>query len=343
MRVGIIGAGAAGCGAAALLDQTTGWTVALFERAETIGGRMATGRHGEITYDPGANYLKADDRVLELLRETVPTTDIESFDDPIWVFDKGGTVTPGRDERERKWTYRDGIRTLAHRLLEPTRASVSRETTITGLKRQSSSWLLEDEGGNQWGPYDAIICTTPPPETVTLLAGAAWESDLRSTLVERLRTLEYRTIWTSVLGYERELERPYYALVNPGKDHDIGWIARESCKPGRVPAGEEAIVVQANHEWSVAHFEDDPTANAARLAELTARIMDEPALAEPAWSAWDRWRFAIPEAAPPHGIVQTAREDDLYLCGDWLEGEGRIHTAVRQGLETAERLVTRYA
>ena len=97
-------------------------------------------------------------------------------------------------------------------------------------------------------PFDRLLLTPPAPQTVDLLRTAEWDADIREPLVEAVDAVPYRTIWTGVFGYPFELERPYYALVNTDKDHEIGWIAREECKPGHVPDGESLLVVQANHE-----------------------------------------------------------------------------------------------
>lgn len=340
MEIGVIGAGAAAAAATYVLDETVpGAEITVLEKSGGLCGRAATRRRGPVTYDYGANYLKDDDqRVVELLTEQLSTEGLVTIDEPIHVFDESGAVSPGRDSDEHKWTYRDGLTTIAKRLFGRTDATVHRHTRVESL-RKGQGWHLTDTDGEAWGPFDLLLCNPPAPQTAALLRDAAWESPVRDALVEALAAVEYRTIWTAVLGYEFALDRPYYALVNPGKDHEVGWIAREECKPGHVPAGESVLVVQAGHDWSVDNLEAAPDTVTDELATLTADIMNDGRLADPDWVDHQRWRYAQPENGAASGPLDSATDHGLYLLGDWVVGEGRLHAALRNGLETGERVV----
>jgi predicted NAD/FAD-dependent oxidoreductase len=68
-EVAVVGAGAAGAGAAYVLDDADA-TVTVFEKSRGVCGRAATRRREGCRYDHGANYIKSgDDRVDELLTE----------------------------------------------------------------------------------------------------------------------------------------------------------------------------------------------------------------------------------------------------------------------------------
>lgn len=339
MDVGIIGAGAAASAAAHVLDGATGAEITLLEKSGGLCGRAATRRRGPVTYDYGANYLKTDDqRVLELVTDSLDTEGLVRIDDPIWVFDEAGTVSEGRDATEEKLTYRRGITQLAKRLLGRTDATVHRNTRVAGIERAGDQWRLTDADGGTWGPFDALLCNPPAPQTAALLREADWDDPVREALVEAVESVSYRTVWTAVLGYEFGLERPYYALVNPSKSHDIDWLAREECKPGHVPEGESVWLVQANSDWSVDHYDDPPAENVAALANITADIVGDERLADPAWTDHQGWRYALPEGGPPQGPLRGGEDAGLYCLGDWVPGEARLHAALRNGLETGERL-----
>jgi predicted NAD/FAD-dependent oxidoreductase len=150
--------------------------------------------------------------------------------------------------------------------------------------------------------------------------------------------VEYRTIWTALLHYPFELERPYYALINTDKEHEIGWVAREECKPGHVPAGESLLVVQANPGWSVDHYDDPADENVAELAGLTADLLDDERLVDPDWTDHQGWRYALPEAGVRAGAVDAAAEERCHVLGDWVAGEARLHAALRNGMDTGEKI-----
>ena len=339
MHVGIIGAGAAASAAAYVLDSTTDAELTVLEKSGGLCGRAATRRRGSVTYDYGANYFKDDDeRVVDLVTEQLDPEGLVNIDDPIWVFDGEGNVSEGRDSDDRKLTYRQGLTQLAKRLLGETDATVHRRTRVEDIRRVDGGWRLVDASGDGWGPFDALVCNPPAPQTAALLREADWDDPVRADLVEAVESVDYRTVWTAILGYEFPIDRPYYALVNPNKTGDIDWLAREECKPGRVPDGQSVLLVQANSDWSVAHYDDPPAENVASLASVTADILEDQRLGDPDWTDHQGWRHALPENGAPEGPLRAAEASGLYVVGDWVPGKARLHAAVRNGLDTGERI-----
>jgi hypothetical protein len=341
-RIGFVGAGAATAAAAYVLSSTTDAEVTVLEKSRGVCGRAATRRRDGIRYDYGANYVKSDDeRVVDLLTEELDTEGLVDITEPVYTFDQRGTVSEGRDADDHKWSYEQGLTQIAKRLFARTDATVEHETRVETIARDDEEWTATDTDGETWGPFDVLALNPPAPQTAQLLADADWDDPLRDDLREAVDTVDYRTIYTAVLHYPFELDVPYYALVNTDKEHEVGWISREECKDGHVPDGETLLVVQANHDWSVAHYDDPADDNAATLAELTADIIGDDRLADPDWTDTQGWRYALPENGAPSGPLQSAETAGLSVLGDWVAGEGRVHAALRNGLETGERLAHR--
>jgi len=353
-EIGIIGAGAGAAAAAFVVaNAAPDADVTILEKSGGVCGRAATRRHDDLTYDYGANYLKSDnERVAELVTETLDADGLVDVTEPIHTFEADGEVTPGRDADEHKWSYRRGLTQLAKRLLARTDATVHRRTRVETVRRVDGEhadggssagtdkrWELDDADGETWGPFDVLLLNPPAPQTAELLRSAEWESPLRGRLVDAVGDVGYRTVWTAVLHYPFAVDVPYYAVVNTDKEHPVGWISREECKAGHVPDGETLLIAQANHEWSVEHYDDDPAANVSALAEHAAAIMDDDRLADPAWTDHQGWRYAQPESGVARGPLDSARAEGLYLLGDWVAGEGRLHAAIANGLDVGERVV----
>jgi predicted NAD/FAD-dependent oxidoreductase len=340
-NIGIVGAGAAAAAATYVLDGALpGASVTVLEKSGGVCGRAATRRRGDCTYDYGANYVKSDDeRVNDLLTGTLDTEGLVEAEGPVYTFDREGTVSEGRDADEHKWTYRAGLTQIAKRLFARTDAAVERRTRVETVARDGQAWRLTDSGGGEWGPFDALLLTPPAPQTAELLRGADWEADARVDLAEAAGAVPYRSVWTALLHYPFGIDRPYYALVNTDRGHDVGWVSREECKPGHVPDGESLLVVQAGPEWSVEHYDDPPAENVAELAALTADLLDDPRLADPDWTDHQGWRYALPDEGVAAGPVRSAEEHGLYCAGDWVAGEARVHAALRSGLDVGERMV----
>ncbi len=368
-RIGAIGAGAATAAAAfTLAASSTDPDVTVLEKSGGVCGRAATRRHGELTYDYGANYVKSDDdRVTRLLTEELDTDGLVDVTEPIYTFDVDGEVSPGRDADDHKWSYESGLTQIAKRLFARTDATVHRRTRVETIRRETGgtgegttgretdgtgeettgretgstsegTWTLIDTDGETWGPFDVLLVNPPAPQTASLLESADWDDPVRESLVEAASDVSYRTIWTAVLRYDFELDVPYYGLVNTDKEHPVGWISREECKPGHVPDGESLLIVQANEEWSVARYDDDPAANVDTLADHAAAVVGDDRLTNPVWSDHQGWRYALPEAGVDEETVEAAESAGLYLLGDWVAGEARLHAALRSGLETGDRL-----
>ncbi|THE66054.1 NAD/FAD-dependent oxidoreductase [Salinadaptatus halalkaliphilus] len=343
-RIAIVGAGVAAAAASTVLEQRTDAAVTVLEKSRGLGGRAATRRRAEIVYDYGANYVKSDDeRVVELLTETLETDGLVDVTEPVWTFDADGTISEGRDTDDHKWTYRAGLTQIAKRLFARTGAEIHRETRIERLERvgadgDAGRWRLADADGTTWGPFDAVLLNPPAPQSAELIRTATWEHDGRDALATAVDDVPYRTIWTGVFHYPFALERPYYALVNTDKAHEIGWLSREECKPDHVPDDESLLIVQANHEWSVDRVDDDPETTLAELAELTATLLEDDRLREPDWSDHQGWRYALPETGVDRDPLERAEREGLYCLGDWVAGDGRVHAALRNGLAVGDRV-----
>jgi hypothetical protein len=343
-RIAIVGAGAAAAAAAFVVDGALpDADVTVFEKSGGLCGRAATRRHEDLTYDYGANYVKdANERVNDLLSEDLDTEGRFDIAEPIYTFDAEGEVSPGRDPEEAKWSYEQGLTQIAKRLFDRTAAEIHRRTRIEGLARdaESATWTLGDTDGEAWGPFDAVLLNPPAPQTADLLRDADWDDPARHALVDALDDVEFRTVWTAVLHYPFDLDVPYYGLVNADKEHAVGWISREECKPGHVPDGESLLVVQAGHDWSVEHYDDEPAANVAALAAHAADIVGDERLADPDWSDHQGWRYALTAGVVAAGPVDSVQDAGLYCLGDWVAGEPRVHAALANGLETGAELVS---
>jgi predicted NAD/FAD-dependent oxidoreductase len=339
MHVGIVGAGAAASAAAYALDERTDARVTVLEKSGGVCGRAATRRKDSVTYDYGANYLKDEnERVTELVTDSLDEAGLGTIDEPIYVFDADGEVAEGRESTARKFTYERGLTQVAKRLFDRTEATVHRRTRVERLAHEDGVWRATDDEGETWGPFDVLLCNPPAPQTAQLLRDADWESPARERIAEAAESIPYRTIWTAVLGYEFELDVPYYALVNPEKDHEIGWISREECKPGHVPDGQSVLIVQANHDWSRDHYDDPPEENVEALASMTAEILGDERLGSPAWTDHQGWRYALPLEGVPADVARSGEADTFHVLGDWIPGDPRLHAALETGLSVGERV-----
>ncbi len=332
----IVGAGAAGAGAAdALADTDIGVTV--LEKSRGVCGRAATRRKNGCRYDHGANYVKdPDDRTTEFIRG-LGEEGLLDIAEPVWTFDAAGRITEGDARDDHKFTWTEGMTQLAKRLFARTDAEVKHGTRVAAIDREGERWSVVDTDGDGYGPFDALLLTPPAPQTAALLSDTRWDDERIPRLREAVGAVDYRTIRTYVLHYPFEQEQPWYGLVNVDKEHDIGWLSREECKEGRVPDGESLLVVQMSPEWSAEHYDDPLAESVDVVAEKVASLLGDPAFSEPDWYDDQGWRYALPDEGVSD-IVHEAEEEGLFFAGDWVAGEARVHAALWNGIEQGERV-----
>jgi hypothetical protein len=333
----IVGAGTAGVGAAEAL-RGTDVAVTILEKSRGVGGRAATRRKHGCTYDHGANYVKdADERTAALIRD-LGTEGLVDVSLPVWTFDADGTVSEGEDRDARKWTWEAGITQFAKRVLARGDATVETETRVAAVDAVGEQWSLTDADGRTHGPFDGVLLTPPAPQTAGLLAETNWDDAALPALREAVGAVTYRTIRTLVLHYPFEAEFPWYALVDTSKEHAVGWVGREECKPGHVPDGESLWVVQMGPDWSAAHYDDPVAEAAAAAADRVADLVGEARLADPDWVDDQGWRYALPDAGAATAVLERGEDAGLFFAGDWVAGEGRVYAAYWNGVEAGERV-----
>jgi predicted NAD/FAD-dependent oxidoreductase len=337
-QVAVVGAGPAGAGAAYALRDAEAVEVTVFEAADSVGGRAATRRRAGCVYDHGANYVKADDdRVADLVRSL---DDVVSVAEPVWTLDAEGRVSPGRESDAAKWTGRAGIADLLGQVLDRSGATVRTGTRVLGVARatdrgdEEERWQVTTEAGAQ--AFDAVVVTPPAPVTADLLSDAS--DEITATLAAAAADVPYRTVASVAIHYPFRLDRAYYALVDTSKAHPLGWVARESCKPGHVPDGESVLVAQPSPDWSRAHADDAPGDLGDAAAALVADALDDGRLRDPDWCDARVWRHALPDAAVAERARERAAAAGLHAAGDWVAGDGRVHRALRSGLDAGDRI-----
>ncbi|MFB6201683.1 MAG: NAD(P)/FAD-dependent oxidoreductase [Halorhabdus sp.] len=331
-QVCVVGAGIAGAGAAYALR---GADVTVFE-TDTVGGRMVAGHRDGCVYDYGANYVDPpDDRVAERIRSVVGEELVTTTGD-VWVFDADGEITEGRSNQGVKFSGRSGIDAVVWAFLEASDATVREQTPVVHVTRTDRGWRVRADGASI--DCDALVTTPPDPG---LLARADWDANLQERLVSARERQSYSVIDSVALHYPFDLDVPYYALVNTDKEHAVGWLSRESSKPGHVPDGEEILIVQLSPAWSAGRPDATPADAADAASSHAATLLDDDRLADPDW--WDHERFdrALPADRVNPALFEYALNHDLGLAGDWLAGTGRTHAALETGLDAGRRLADR--
>lgn len=348
-QIAIIGAGVAGLAAAGRLREA-GFACTIYEKSRGVGGRAATRRVDQFTFDHGANYVKAPDGPLRALIEGSrgPQDDpAQDIGRPVWVFDAENRITEGDPEQnaDEKWTWRSGITALARSMAAGMPIEFGRQVTRIAPGTQARYGLF-DAADALLGEADIVLLTPPGPQTAAILERSSIDADLRDAMLALLEPVQYRRCISYVFAFPYRPQVPWYSLVNIDRRHPIAWLACEHDKPGRVPDGSGLIMAQMSHDFSVAHWDEVAKGTAGPAvdtpfppsAETVAGLIGEligQELGAPGWVSLQRWRYALPDGGADFEQLNR-NEVGLYFAGDYVTGLGRVHLAIESGWQVAE-------
>ena len=294
-RVAIIGAGIAGLAAARLLREA-GSSCTIFDKSRGLGGRMATRRTGDFSFDHGAQYFTARGPRFRAL-----VADWSAAGHAAAWYDEAIVGAPGMTAPARAMAA--GLETVMG-------------FEVKGLSRDAQGWSVH-AGDETYEGFAAVIVATPAPQTEPLLGSA-------SLSFPELASARYAPCLALMLAFEGAVAFQGESLRREAGP--IAWIARNSSKPGR-PMGQETFVVHASPDWSRAHLDETPEAILEKLAPFALEIIGAPSA--PIFATALRWRFALVEQALGVPCLWDAQAG-VGACGDYCLGP-RVEAAFDSG------------
>lgn len=338
-HVAVIGAGIAGLSCARALADA-GIAVTVFEKSRGIGGRMSTRRRDGWSCDHGAQYFTARDPGFQQQVAAWVSEGLAAPWRPRIAVLGGGPQPEGHESPVR---FVGSPRMTAPATSLAAGLCVLTEKTVSRLERTAAGWRLQVTDGNAPGAigsgsaapaaahaasdgapiaFSAVAVAIPSPQCKRLLA------DIAPEIAAAAARTPMQPCWAAMLTFDRPVALPYdAAFVHEGP---LRWVARNSAKPGRT--GDEAWLLHASAQWSVAQLEAKPEAAGAALAEAF-RAWGAP---QPASWSGHRWLYAL--AGEPLD-VDCLWDSGLHLgaCGDWVLG-GRVEGAWVSGQHLAARI-----
>jgi predicted NAD/FAD-dependent oxidoreductase len=325
-RVAVVGAGIAGLACAHELLARGAW-VTVFEKNLAAGGRVATLAADVGSFDTGAQYFTVSHHRFEPVAQRWLDRRVARRWRARIVAFSGGTLIDNPSPTER-FVGVPGMGAIGRWLAQG--LDVRLGTRVRRIDRRSGLWLLHDDQGRELSVsgFDIVCVAVPSPQAVSLLAG-------QSPLADTLAVVDWEPCWAATLALSRPSGLEFDgAFVND--DPILGWIARDSSKPGRaeVAGVAERWVLHARPRWSRQFFEM-PQAQAAQwLARaFSARVGRAVA---PRHLAALRWRYAT----PVNPLPATFLWDDqarIGVAGDWCNGP-RVEGAYLSGLALAQAI-----
>jgi renalase len=324
----IVGAGISGLLAADELHRA-GWDVTVIDEGRGMGGRMATRRLGQATFDHGAQFFTArGDRFTGLVDGWLGSGAAAE-----WA--RGFADAEGRPNRDGYPRYRgaEGMASIpeyvAYGLDVRTGERVVRVDTADG------NWEIFCESGLR-AQGSALVLALPVPKALDLAESGNYR--LPDGARSRLGAVSY----DPCLALMVVLDGPS-PVPEPGgmqvKGEPLDFIGDNQRKGiSEVPA----ITIHAGPEWSSAHFGDDEAEITEQLVALAGERLGEDLAPAVLDSSLARWRYSWVTNSHPDPFLAASEKPPLLFCGDAF-GQPKVEGASLSGLSAADYLLRRQA
>ncbi|ODU03628.1 MAG: NAD/FAD-dependent oxidoreductase [Pseudonocardia sp. SCN 72-86] len=312
MSVVVVGAGLAGIACAAELV-AAGLQVRVFDRADHVGGRMATRTVYGRAVDTGAAYFTVrDPEFAEVVARWRTAGLARPWTSELAVLSGDGQ---GRSSGPMRWSAPQGLRSLVEHLAGGVAVELEHDVRHVG-----PGPTVDGE------PAGTVVLAMPDPQAVRVLDPAVHAYDAAAGR-------SWRPVVAVAAGFARRSwgELPA-AFVN---DHPVvSMVADDGAR-----RGDAAPVLVAHTTSDVARTHDaDPDGAIPGVLDALSELLD--VHDEPVWTRAYRWRYAAPEGERDVPFLLGC--DGVALAGDgW--GSSRIETAWRSGTLLGRELARRHA
>jgi renalase len=302
----IVGAGISGLFLASRL-RSENLKLAVVEKSKSVGGRVATRRDGQATYDHGAQFYKIRKEESFPLDQTWSNSGTSQ----IW-FEQGEYAFKAATQ---------GLTKLAKSIANLDEIKFNEKVIrIT----EGSHLNLECESGNHFA-CRRVYLTSPLPQTLSILDAS------QICYPPSLSQIQYASALVGLFEFDsqsiKHLPFSYLENLTP---HLYSVSNQQSKSVSQVPA---ATVVMTP-TWSRSHFDSDEAATLSTIQSEFESFLNsvDPKLSSSIMkSQLKKWRFSHPlsKFSEPHIIIGSTRS--IFLLGDSFGGasiRGAINSAL---------------
>ena len=327
----IIGSGLAGMSAGRFLN-ASGYQVTILDKGFRCGGRYATRRVDDFSFDHGTPYFKPS-QIPGELKNVLSEPYLKSWPGDLSENTEASIVSiPAMrsfpEALGRGLDIRQGV--------QVEKLSFRDDVFYTETANTSSKDIPISDGLS--GPFDAVLLTAPGPQTADLIEGLL---PIGSDLLQAARKVTYTPQFSVLVGYDFMRDAPSI-IHNPTSK--IAKIVNQAKKPDRPE--KSAFVVFCSPEWSLENLDKSKDEVAEIILKDLENILSEHGVAvddwgKPAYLAAHSWRYCRLEN--PAGLSPETQIDatsTLAVAGDWIMLPD-THGALSSGINAARQIETK--
>jgi predicted NAD/FAD-dependent oxidoreductase len=308
----VVGAGMAGLAAATEL-RFAGARVVVLDKGRGVGGRMASRRIDDATFDHGAQFLTSRDaRFSAVLEKGCQAGTVEE-----WFRNDSANADGGI-----YWRGKPAISAVAKQLALG--LDVRLETTVTAVHRDGPGWRVETAGGAVF-TASALVLTSPVPQSLRLLDAGGVEVD--SKIRARLEAIEYDRCLAvmAILDAPSRIPPPGFIALTGGP---IASISDNQCKGISVAP---AVTIHATPAFSLKHWDADRQVVGRTLLDSAGPWMGSAVRTFQVHG----WRYSRPTQVDEERCIVASPSPLLIFAGDAFGGSN-VEGAALSGWAAAE-------
>jgi hypothetical protein len=292
--------------------------VLVLDKGRSVGGRLASRRISEATFDHGAQFITARTPwftgVIEECRDAGVVKE--------WC---RGFAEPA--DRHARWRGHPTITAVAKYLARGLEILLERQ--VVALRCSEARWTAVTRFGEALSA-GAVVLTPPVPQSLAIMeaGGLTLQAETRT----RLGGIEYErclAVMAALSGPSR--------LAPPGGlapvDGPIAWIADNQLKG---ISATPSVTIHATHSFSVEHWDRDRQQSGRHLLGAAESWLGSGVLAFQVHG----WRYSKPLQADDQPCLIVSRDPPLVIAGDGFAGP-RVEGAALSGRAAAEAILTR--
>ena len=310
----IVGAGMAGLTAASDLQQA-GHNVLVIDKGRGLGGRLASRRIGQATFDHGAQFI---------------TTRAPRFTAMMDGMLKMGVVeewyrnSPDGSEGHPRWRGKPAMTAVPKYLARD--LNVLLEKKVVSLRRDPEGWITTLDNGEKIFA-GAVVLTPPVPQSLVLLDTS--EVVLPSETRTRLDSLKYECCLAVMVVLDGPTRIP-----PPGglalSDGHIAWIADNQMKGVSTTP---AVTLHATAAFSLERWDHDRNESGRELLRDAMPWLGSDVIGFQVHG----WRYSKPIRVDESPCMILSQFPPLILAGDAFGGQ-RVEGAALSGWAAADAL-----
>jgi renalase len=322
----VVGAGISGLVAARELSDA-GWRVIMLDEGSRVGGRMATRRMGDGTFDHGAQFFTVrSERFQRLITRWLEAGVVEE-----WT--RGFADAEGiyHDDSHPRYRGSEGMHSVPRHLARGLHVRTGERVVEVNVR--DGGWeALTGSGTREIGA--ALVLTAPVPQSLLVVGSGG--SALSSEACEKLDKISY----APCLALMALLDGPT-GVPEPGgmqiKGEPLDWIGDNQRKGISQAPG---ITVHAGPEWSREYFEAGEAEITASLLSFAGERLGTDLVPKVVQTSITRWRYSWVTKPYPEPCLAASEDPPFLFAGDTFGG-AKIEGAALSGLAAADRLLGR--